>query len=50
LFYSVIPKHHIFDVNKFSLNSGWALKANQKSEQKGMEKQISSKIRALLEG
>ncbi|CAG8724371.1 1242_t:CDS:2, partial [Dentiscutata erythropus] len=37
---------HIFEVDKFSLNSGWALKANQKFERKG----TSPEIRALLEG
>ncbi|RIB07439.1 hypothetical protein C2G38_2214440 [Gigaspora rosea] len=42
--------HHIFDVNKFPLNSGWALKANQKFGRKGTGKQISPEIRALLEG
>ncbi|CAG8522212.1 6441_t:CDS:2, partial [Racocetra persica] len=41
---------HIFKVDKFSLNSGWALKANQKFGRKGTGKRISPEIRALLEG
>ncbi|CAG8692812.1 29001_t:CDS:2, partial [Gigaspora margarita] len=41
---------HIFEMNKFPLNSGWALKANQKFGRKGTGKRISPEIRALLEG
>ncbi|CAG8777414.1 29929_t:CDS:2, partial [Gigaspora margarita] len=40
---------HIFEMNKFPLNSGWALKANQKFGRKGTGKRISPEIRVLLE-
>ena len=37
-------------MNAFPLNSGWALKANQKFGKRGIGKRISLEIRVLLEG